>query len=93
MRHFATPSGVNPAGLKGTDPATAGPGLFSTARAFSPGGNYPDTGGVRDGGRVQVSGEGLAGHVVTLGQQLLGDGSRIRVPERTTDAPPQSPTG
>jgi multidrug efflux pump subunit AcrA (membrane-fusion protein) len=33
--------------------------------------------GIRSRGRVQVHGEGIAGHVVTLGQQLLDDGSRI----------------
>jgi RND family efflux transporter MFP subunit len=33
--------------------------------------------GIREGGRVQVRGEGVAGRVVTLGQQLLDDGSLI----------------
>ncbi len=33
--------------------------------------------GIANRGRVQVSGEGLAGRVVTLGQQLLDDGSAI----------------
>lgn len=37
--------------------------------------------GIRDGERVQVSGPGLAGRVVTLGQQLLRDGSRIVLPD------------
>lgn len=32
-------------------------------------------------GRVQVFGEGITGKVITLGQQLLEDGSLIRVPE------------
>jgi len=36
--------------------------------------------GIREGGRVQVAGEGLAGRVVTLGQQLLNDGSAITIP-------------
>lgn len=36
--------------------------------------------GVREDGRVQVTGEGLAGRVVTLGQQLIGDGSPIVIP-------------
>jgi RND family efflux transporter MFP subunit len=36
--------------------------------------------GIRDGDRVQVSGAGIAGHVVTLGQQLLEDGSPVTVP-------------
>lgn len=35
--------------------------------------------GIREEGRVQVSGEGLAGRVVTLGQQLLEDGSAITI--------------
>ena len=33
--------------------------------------------GIQENGRVQVSGEGLSGQVVTLGQQLLDDGSPI----------------
>lgn len=33
--------------------------------------------GIRQGGRVQVGGDGLRGRVVTLGQQLLDDGSAI----------------
>ena len=37
--------------------------------------------GIREGGRVQVEGEGLSGRVVTLGQQLLKDGSAITIPE------------
>ena len=36
--------------------------------------------GIRDGERVQVEGEGLSGLVVTLGQQLLDDGSPIAIP-------------
>jgi RND family efflux transporter MFP subunit len=36
--------------------------------------------GVRQDQRVQVSGEGLAGRVVTLGQQLLDDGSAVSLP-------------
>ena len=36
--------------------------------------------GIRDGDRVQVSGEGVAGRVVVLGQQLLDDGSKIVIP-------------
>lgn len=36
--------------------------------------------GVESNGRVQIlSPDGLSGRVVTLGQQLLGDGSRVRV--------------
>lgn len=37
--------------------------------------------GIRDEGRVQVSGDGVAGRVVVLGQQLLKDGAAITVPE------------
>lgn len=36
--------------------------------------------GIREGGRVQVLGEGLSGRVVTLGQQLVDDGSTIVIP-------------
>ena len=36
--------------------------------------------GIRDGDRVQVGGEGLSGRVVTLGQQLVNDGSPITIP-------------
>lgn len=42
--------------------------------------------GLRNGGRAQVSGEGLSGRVVTLGQHLLNDGSAITIPERTVSA-------
>lgn len=37
--------------------------------------------GVRDDGRVQVIGSGVSGRVVTLGQQLLDEGTPISVPE------------
>jgi len=36
--------------------------------------------GIRAGHRVQVQGEGLSGQVVTLGQQLVKDGSAITIP-------------
>jgi RND family efflux transporter MFP subunit len=36
--------------------------------------------GIRAGDRVQVEGEGLFGRVVTLGQQLVNDGSPITIP-------------
>ncbi len=36
--------------------------------------------GIREGNRVQVEGEGLSGRVVTLGQQLVKDGSAITIP-------------
>jgi hypothetical protein len=35
--------------------------------------------GIRDGNRVQVMGEDLATQVVTLGQQLLDDNSRVSI--------------
>jgi RND family efflux transporter MFP subunit len=36
--------------------------------------------GIREGNRVQVEGEGLSGLVVTLGQQLVNDGSPVTIP-------------
>lgn len=36
--------------------------------------------GITDGGHVEVHGEGVSGQVVVLGQQLLGDGSVVKVP-------------
>jgi RND family efflux transporter MFP subunit len=41
--------------------------------------------GIRDGGRVQIRGEGLSGRVVVLGQQLVEDGSRITVSDVAGD--------
>ena len=38
-------------------------------------------GGIRQGDRVQVEGQGLNGRVVTLGQQLVKDGSPITIPD------------
>ncbi|MGD2272722.1 MAG: efflux RND transporter periplasmic adaptor subunit, partial [Desulfobacterales bacterium] len=35
--------------------------------------------GIRENGRVQVKGEGLSGRVVILGQQLVDDGSLIKI--------------
>jgi len=46
----------------------------------------PVTVGIRDGSRVQIEGEGLSGRVVTLGQQLLKDGSAIIIPADQTSA-------
>jgi RND family efflux transporter MFP subunit len=37
--------------------------------------------GIREGDQVQISGEGLQGRVVVLGQQILDDGSPIIIPE------------
>jgi RND family efflux transporter MFP subunit len=42
--------------------------------------------GIREGYRVQVEGEGLSGRVVTLGQQLLDDGSLITIPAESKEA-------
>ncbi|MCA9540329.1 MAG: hypothetical protein KC620_15630, partial [Myxococcales bacterium] len=45
--------------------------------------------GLRDAGRVQISGDGLTGQVVTLGQQLIDDGSPVVLAEvGPTDAGP-----
>ena len=37
--------------------------------------------GIREGDRVQVAGENLEGRVVTLGQQLIDDGSAVTIPQ------------
>jgi hypothetical protein len=37
--------------------------------------------GVRHDDRTQVTGEGLVGQVVTLGQQLLDEGSAVSLPK------------
>ncbi|MBW2409842.1 MAG: efflux RND transporter periplasmic adaptor subunit [Deltaproteobacteria bacterium] len=37
--------------------------------------------GIRQGDRIQVEGEGVSGRVVSLGQQLLKDGSLITIPD------------
>jgi RND family efflux transporter MFP subunit len=36
--------------------------------------------GIRDGDRIELKGQGLSGRVVTLGQQLVKDGSQITIP-------------
>lgn len=46
------------------------------------------TAGIREGERVQVKGENLSGRVVTLGQQLLEEGSAITIPEEATTPSP-----
>jgi RND family efflux transporter MFP subunit len=51
--------------------------------------------GIRQGDRVQVEGEGLSGQVVTLGQQLVKNGSAITIPDvqsQTTDGRKQRNT-
>jgi len=40
---------------------------------------------IQEGERVQVIGGGVAGRVVTLGQQLLDDGSPITIPEQESE--------
>lgn len=39
--------------------------------------------GIHENGNVQVTGQGLSGRVVTLGQQLLDDGSKITIPDES----------
>lgn len=39
--------------------------------------------GIREGNRVQVTGQGLSGRVVTLGHQLVDDGSPIIIPDES----------
>jgi RND family efflux transporter MFP subunit len=47
--------------------------------------------GIREGDRVQVEGEGLSGRVVTLGQQLVDDGSPITIPAVESESPSADP--
>ncbi len=42
----------------------------------------PVTPGIRDAGKIQVSGLDPGGRVVTLGQQMLDNGSKITIPEQ-----------
>lgn len=50
--------------------------------------------GIQEGGRVQVEGVGLTGHVVTLGQQLVHDGAAITIPATSRDTnATHAPTG
>jgi RND family efflux transporter MFP subunit len=49
--------------------------------------------GIRDAGRVQVSGEGVSGRVVTLGQHLLKDGSAITIADEAAAASVSSASG
>jgi RND family efflux transporter MFP subunit len=44
--------------------------------------------GIRQGSRIEVSGEGLAGQVVILGQQLLDDGSAISIADTKLGSSP-----
>ncbi len=45
--------------------------------------------GIREGDRVQVQGEGLTGRVVTLGQQLVSDGSAITISDNHMESGPE----
>lgn len=49
--------------------------------------------GVREGERVAVRGEGLAGRVVVLGQELCDDGSRVLVVEADPAQPRSAASG
>jgi hypothetical protein len=49
--------------------------------------------GIREDNRVQVTGEGLTGRVVTLGQQLVNDGSAITIPTEQSDTGSTRPEG
>ncbi|MCF8070461.1 MAG: efflux RND transporter periplasmic adaptor subunit [Desulfobacterales bacterium] len=44
--------------------------------------------GIREGNRVQVKGKGLSGRVVTLGQQLVNDGSPIKITANQNNTAP-----
>jgi multidrug efflux pump subunit AcrA (membrane-fusion protein) len=44
--------------------------------------------GIEDGDRIQVAGDGITGRVVTLGHQLIEDGSIITVAEQRSPAEP-----
>ena len=46
--------------------------------------------GIRDNGRVQVSGQGVSGRVVVLGQHLLKDGSAITITSEAATTPVSS---
>lgn len=49
---------------------------------------HPVEVGIRQQDRVQILGEALTGRVVTLGQQLLTDGSAIRIPGDSNELRP-----
>lgn len=61
-------------------------GLFVLSTAATNVAWHPVEIGIRQGQWVQVSGEGLQGSVVVLGQQLLDDGAAVTLPQR--QAPP-----
>ncbi|MEX0775216.1 MAG: efflux RND transporter periplasmic adaptor subunit [Phycisphaeraceae bacterium] len=47
--------------------------------------------GIRQGDRVQVTGQGITGRVVTLGQQLVDDGAKITIPPAAGTSSPGTP--
>jgi len=61
------------------------PGVFLVAADERSVAWCPVTVGIREAGRVQIEGAGPTGRVVTLGQQLVEDGSEIVIPD---DGPP-----
>lgn len=61
-----------------------GPVVFVVPEGASTVTMVPVTVGVREGSRVQVIGDGVAGRVVTLGQQLLGPGTGVRLVDAPT---------
>lgn len=52
----------------------------------------PITIGIRNNRRVQVIGENIAGRVVTLGQQLIEDGSEITIPADVSTSQSETPS-
>jgi RND family efflux transporter MFP subunit len=63
-------------------------GVFVLAREGKSVAWRPVEPGVREEERVQVTGEGLVGQVVTLGQQLLNEGSPVSLPAAQGDVKP-----
>ncbi|MGD2096792.1 MAG: efflux RND transporter periplasmic adaptor subunit [Desulfobacterales bacterium] len=59
-------------------------GIFIVSEDGRSVGWHPVDVGIRESGRVQVAGKGLAGRVVILGQQLIDDGSRIEIAAGTS---------
>lgn len=49
--------------------------------------------GIKEDNLVQIEGDGLNGRVVSLGQQLIDDGSPISIPEGEAKKQPASPNG
>lgn len=49
--------------------------------------------GIREGDRVQVSGDGVTGRVVVLGQELCDDGGPVSIPDAAAVGPSSAPPG